>query len=757
MNDTKTSFDDTVVGGQGGYYSHRQSSSSSLGTGASSSRASQIKSPLDKHLTDLRRKHAATAGTMMNMMEFDMFPISGVVGLANENDIDVEEMVRKQDDSKSTFSYNSSFRTSRANSISAITSPEKPRKQIHSKSKTGSTSVSQSTLSHFNLSYQNSSFNRYRIGTAPHAENLLHSTPQLQHMISSSTDMGGPSSRGNILSTIRLNLSEKNDSSKSSNSINTNFIHQNLVHKHYRQVSHELSSFVRLLANEMSLEEFASVENQVFTTIFSLVHSPDSSNRLAGVIALDEMISVDASADEEKKAIKFANNLSSALRQSGDYAFLAAVTAALGRMAMGASNVDYVEFEVTRALEWLRMDRPDRRLAACLTLKELARNAPTSFYSKTSYSVTNGNSSVTAGRGSGSNEFIDCIFPVLRDPQPIVRACAADALSECMQILIKRQHRSTTGTLCQIYKEMMDGFSTSLKKVGIGNVGGGNNNESPPTSSIMSSTSDYSQHGSLLVMREMMAHTRDFMLPRFDEACHAVLSLFNHPKPLIRLEIIRLIPHLARRCPGVYGRKFLDKSLEFLLVSARNSPPPRTSIDVRPSVFLAIGQLSLAMKDESSIGMIPMSLTSEVSLSKKCPSDTDFSYNSDNLENGDHSPFQSLSQQILQSKRGIYARLNEIFELVQLGLRSKMSTIGVNIKDVDCVSEALHCGADLVEALGETAEKYVVDLVDGMFESGLSEDLIRSLSCIVSRLPSIQVSDTSSIIIFAIYYFYFPS
>eukprot|EP00953_Heterococcus_sp_UTEX-ZZ885_P020302 11366-Heterococcus_DN1.PRE.1 len=43
-------------------------------------------------------------------------------------------------------------------------------------------------------------------------------------------------------------------------------------------------------------------------------------------------------------------------------------------------NADYVEFEVNRGLEWLSAEQWHRRLAACLVLRELALNAPTTFY-----------------------------------------------------------------------------------------------------------------------------------------------------------------------------------------------------------------------------------------------------------------------------------------------------------------------------------------------------------------------------------------
>jgi FKBP12-rapamycin complex-associated protein len=128
-----------------------------------------------------------------------------------------------------------------------------------------------------------------------------------------------------------------------------------------QQAGAELSSLLWILAHEMSLEDYGTVESEVFTSVFALVHSQENERRMAGLAALDALIDA-PSADEEKKAIKFANTLSNGLRSAlGDYEFLSAVSKALGHMATRTANVDFVESEVTRALEWLRAERSDRR------------------------------------------------------------------------------------------------------------------------------------------------------------------------------------------------------------------------------------------------------------------------------------------------------------------------------------------------------------------------------------------------------------
>ena len=88
------------------------------------------------------------------------------------------------------------------------------------------------------------------------------------------------------------------------------------------------------------------------------------------------------------------------------------------------------------------------------------------------------------------------------------------------------------------------------------------------------------------------------MLPRYDEVCKKVVEFTTHPKVLIRLEAIRLLPRLARRCPRVFARRYLEQSLDFLVESASNAPPPRVRVDLRPSAFNSIGLLILAMADD---------------------------------------------------------------------------------------------------------------------------------------------------------------
>lgn len=334
------------------------------------------------------------------------------------------------------------------------------------------------------------------------------------------------------------------------------------------------------------------------------------------------------------------------------------------------------------------------RLAACLSLIEFATHLPTTFHSKTSQA--------TLGQG-GSNEFIDYIFQAICDPQPIVRACASDALSQCLRILVERRHQSLTGLLCQVYFSLIDGLQqdTANKKL--------------PRHAIDAAAA--AQHGSLLVVGTMLATTRDFMLPRFEEVCRAVLRFTSNPLSLIRLEVVRLIPRLALRCPSVFGRRYLDECLRFLMYSASTPPAPRVGIDLRPSSFTSLGQLILAMTDETSGQVIGGS-------------------NLPTLKILDDPSGSGIGQIVELRKCGIiFSMLSDIFSLVCRGIQYSQSNKGM---ESSTVKPALHCAASLVEALGDLALPYIPNLIDKMFEAGLSNDLIQCLQSISACVPAQQ-------------------
>jgi FKBP12-rapamycin complex-associated protein len=185
----------------------------------------------------------------------------------------------------------------------------------------------------------------------------------------------------------------------------------------------------------------------------------------------------------------------------------------------------------------------------------------------------------------------------------------------------------------------------------------------------------------------------------------------------MRLEVIRLIPRLAQRRPRVFGRHYLEQSLAYLIESASTAIAPRVSVDVRPTAFTAIGQLALAMTDEDTGHLIGGSLLPTLKISE-------------DLE-------QPGRKVVELSQSGItHEKLGDIFGLVRSGLNPIPTSRSGNAAST--VTAALYCASHLVEALGDSAIPYLEDLIDKMFQAGLSNDLIQCLHTIAQCIPAQQ-------------------
>lgn len=227
-------------------------------------------------------------------------------------------------------------------------------------------------------------------------------------------------------------------------------------------------------------------------------------------------------------------------------------------------------------------------------------------------------------------------------------------------------------------------------------------------------STEASQHGSLLAVSTMLAYTRDFMLPRFEEVCRAVLACTKSSRALIRLEAVRLVPRLARRHPQIFGRRYLEESLVFLMQSAATPPGPRIGVDLRPAAFASLGRLILAMTDESTGLVIGGSSLPTIKISD------------------DPSAIGRGHIVELSNSGIIFRKLPEIFSLVRKGLQVVSA---VKNSEMSSVKPALHCAASLVEALGDLALPYVSELINDMFRAGLSNDLILCLQSMAECVP----------------------
>eukprot|EP01041_Mallomonas_annulata_P001944 gene1944-3771_t len=404
-----------------------------------------------------------------------------------------------------------------------------------------------------------------------------------------------------------------------------------------KRAAFDIKAHVESAARELSLESFANFENELYQSIFAFVHSDQLPEKMGGIEVIRALINC-ASAAVETKAIKFANTLGYALRHNTDFELIALVADALGHMAKYSpiSHVDYVECELDRSLEWLRgVNIPHRRFAACAVLQQLAENAPTIFFVRI-------------------HEFFELVWGSLRDFNEDIRFAAGKALNACLSVLKQRTYHLQW--YCNIYEQTLIGFRDN---------------------------SSESLHASLLVIRELLKHTGDFMIPRFKEICRAVMSVNHHRNRSVRAAIIQLLPELAEFCTVSFARAHLNESVEKLIRCAR-------STDLRAQALLSIGKLCRAL--------------------------------------GKHLvDYPCLVEDLLTVVR----------EVLILGVK-KPNTNQTNTTGPSAIPEALFCISDMVQALGKPFHDRVLELLDAMLLSGLTQELIDTLAVISANMPSQQ-------------------
>lgn len=102
--------------------------------------------------------------------------------------------------------------------------------------------------------------------------------------------------------------------------------------------------------------------------------------------------------------------------------------------------VNHVEAQVKRAIEWLQGPRQEeRRYAAVLVLRELARSAPATMYELVP-------------------DLLDNLWTALRDPKVAIREAAADALSGCLGIAAQRDSPTRNEWYQMVFEQAQRGF-----------------------------------------------------------------------------------------------------------------------------------------------------------------------------------------------------------------------------------------------------------------------------------------------------------
>jgi serine/threonine-protein kinase mTOR len=296
---------------------------------------------------------------------------------------------------------------------------------------------------------------------------------------------------------------------------------------------------------ELSPGAFDTYNNEINQRISALViQSPDTNDRIGGIHAITHLIDFKGD-DPAKKITRYANYLRAVSRGNDTTAMIYAARA-LGRLIKpgGTITAELVEAEVKYALEYLQTERQEnRRFAAVLNIRELARNSPTLMY-------------------QWVPQIFDVIWSALRDPKVLIRESAAEAVSALLEVISPRDSQFRQTWFTRVYDEVRQGFAL-------------NTNESI--------------HGSLLTLKELLLKGAMFMTgARFKEACDTVLRYKDHRDPLIRREVVVMIPILAGYSPQEFVHNYLHQSMLHLQGLIKRDKD-------RNNAFIAVGQVANAV------------------------------------------------------------------------------------------------------------------------------------------------------------------
>ncbi|KAI9320096.1 armadillo-type protein [Dichotomocladium elegans] len=388
-------------------------------------------------------------------------------------------------------------------------------------------------------------------------------------------------------------------------------------HEDRRQnAAEELRETVATAARELTDKNLTRFTDDINKRISELAHGSDNNDKLGAIAAIDRLIDL----EPDGNANRFHNYLRYMLPYSDAHVMIPAARA-LGNLAKNSSTftADLVDTQVERALEWLHGDRS--RLGAVLVLRELAVNTPTLIYAYV-------------------HRILELIWVALRDPRPIIRENAADCLSECLDIIQRRETPMRKTWYSKIWAEANKGLQLHSAEA---------------------------THASLLAMRELLLHAGMFMNDNYKSVCDIALEKKDSRDQLIRKTVVTIIPTLARFDPVTFAELYLHKCMSYLLGLLRKDRDKRDA-------FIAVGDVAVEVK----------------------------------------------------------SNMNPYLEATLICVKESLSVKGRQRKETE--ASIFKCVAQLAIAVGQALTKHVHDLLDLMFNCGLSESLVEALSKIADRI-----------------------
>lgn len=360
----------------------------------------------------------------------------------------------------------------------------------------------------------------------------------------------------------------------------------------------ELRNYIASIARDLSPEQFNRYNNEINKSIFELLHSNEVSEKLGGIAALNALIDFDSGVGEENatKTARFSNYLGP-LILSNDSRIMRQATKTLGKLATpgGTLTGDFVDFEAKRAIEWLQSDNKqheNRRHAAILIIISLLDNAPTLLY-------------------TFMNQILEHLWIPLRDSKLIIRLDAATVLQKCLLIIYDRDVNSRKFW----FRSFINLASKTLNENGAVKDGrdedipAGNgkashvqvNNHNLLNSASITSHSNESIHGALLVYRELIRYYQDpFIKSRFDMIYENTILYRSHKYAVIRQELTNIFPLLCKVNTELFVEKYLHRTLLYYLSQLKHYKNQHSEAinSEKSAIFKSIGLISLEVGNQ---------------------------------------------------------------------------------------------------------------------------------------------------------------
>lgn len=336
----------------------------------------------------------------------------------------------------------------------------------------------------------------------------------------------------------------------------------------------------------------------------------ETSAKKGGLLAMITLINLDVG-DRITQCTKFANIIRD-LPVASDVSLMELEAYTIGKIAevSGSLTTKFMDFEVGKAVEWLRTEQIDRhsdkKHCGALRLRELARFAPAFFVPHMS-------------------QFFDCIFNAICDQKPIVRECGVDALRSALFVLASRETEENQNPRWyeHCYQEAIRNFEALADAY--------NMTAHQTLSQKDRARRDDRIHGSLMVLNELFAvcdtpttnpnihhlsdstnasnsnlpenfnnsplslaihespTCRQLLNEKFTYICDIIMKQKASKNPYIINILLMLIPRMAAFNSEYFVEKHLAETIDYLLNGLKSSRD-------RSKFFIAIGRLASGVR-----------------------------------------------------------------------------------------------------------------------------------------------------------------